>query len=81
MLTNHELVVAWQLLEAVCRVLLTRGGTPRKGLTAHRLQQFVSLYRGKLPFLFVITNDVMGEHMVDLMNFNKHMAMSSLLIM
>ena len=34
MLTNHELVVAWQLLEAVCPVLLTRGGIPRKGLTA-----------------------------------------------
>ena len=34
MLTNRELVVAWQLLEAVCPVLLTRGGIPRKGLTA-----------------------------------------------
>ena len=50
MLTNHKLVVAWQLLEAVCPVLLMRGGIPRKGLTAQWLQQFVSLYRGKLPF-------------------------------
>ena len=30
MLTNRKLVVAWQLLEAVCPVLLTRGGIPRK---------------------------------------------------
>ena len=37
MLTNHELVVAWQLLEAVCPVLLTGGGIPRKGLTAQWL--------------------------------------------
>ena len=51
MLTNHKLVVAWQLLEAVCSVLLTRGGIPQKGLTAQWLEQFVSLYRGKLPFL------------------------------
>ena len=28
---------------------LTRGGIPQKGLTAQWLQQFVSLYRGKLP--------------------------------
>ena len=49
--TNHKLVVAWQLLEAVCPVLVTRGGIPRKGLTAQWLQQFVSLHRGKLPFL------------------------------
>ena len=44
MLTNHELVVAWQLLEAVCPVLLTRGGIPQKGLTAQwqsTVRQFV----------------------------------------
>ena len=44
MLTIHESVVAWQLLEAVCPVLLTRGGIPRKGLTAQWLStvcQFV----------------------------------------
>ena len=41
---NHKLVVAWQLLEAVCQVLLTRGGIARKGLTAKWLStvcQFV----------------------------------------
>ena len=46
MLTNRELVVAWQLLEAVCPVLLTRGGIPRKGLTAQWLstvRQFVQM--------------------------------------
>ena len=47
MLTNHELVVAWQLLEAVCPVQLTSGGISQKGLTAQWLQEFVSLYRGK----------------------------------
>ena len=44
MLTNHKLVVAWQLLEAVCPVLLMRGGIPRKGITAQWLspvRQFV----------------------------------------
>ena len=44
MLTNHKLVVAWQLLEAVCPVLLMRGGIPRKGLIAQWLstvRQFV----------------------------------------
>ena len=54
MLTNHELVVAWQLLEAVCPVLLTRVAFPEKTLQHSGCQQFVSLYRGKLPFLFVI---------------------------
>ena len=40
--TNHHWVVAWLLLDANCPVLLTRGGIPRKGLTAQWLQQFAS---------------------------------------
>ena len=51
LLTNHEQVVAWLLLDAVCPVLLTKGGVPQEGLTAQWLQQFVSFYRGKYHLL------------------------------
>ena len=50
--TNHHWVVAWLLLDANCPVLLTRGGIPRKGLTAQWLQQFASSTEvGKYPFV------------------------------
>ena len=48
--TNHHCVVAWWLLDAICPVLLTRGGIPQKGLTTQWLQQFVSSTEVSTPF-------------------------------